>query len=261
MIGREMLGAGMPSAFAAGVAGFGVTVAAAGSLQSDAALIQTSMAIVTGADGTKGVVLLGGVEGDEVWIVNNSASTLKVYPPTGAAISVPGTGLGSANAAFLLTGNATFHGKFESTTQIIASSAVAYAEGVWTPTFTLAVPGNLTVSYSSQIGTSTRDGRKVAAQFNLVCTPTFTTGSGAIRVGGFPFTAASVGANLYGAPLTAFEGITKAGYSQFAAVLLDGTSTISLVASGSGVVADNVNATSIVSGAALTLRGALFLNV
>lgn len=64
------------------------------------------MAVVASADGTKGVVL-SGQPGDSVLVFNNSASTLKVYPPTGAAIAVPGTGLGSANAAYSHTTYAT----------------------------------------------------------------------------------------------------------------------------------------------------------
>ena len=45
-------------------------VAAAGSAQGDATLVGSSMAIVTGADGTKGVILYSGQVGDEVWIFN-----------------------------------------------------------------------------------------------------------------------------------------------------------------------------------------------
>jgi hypothetical protein len=75
------------------------TVAATGSAQGDAAAVGSSLCVVTAADGTKGVIL-GGDLGDEYTIVNNSASTLKVYPPTSAAIVVPGTGMGSANTAY-----------------------------------------------------------------------------------------------------------------------------------------------------------------
>ena len=57
---------------------------------------------VTAADGTKGVILPAANPGESVQIVNDSASTLKVYPPSGAAIGVPGTSFGaaSANAAY-----------------------------------------------------------------------------------------------------------------------------------------------------------------
>lgn len=78
--------------------GFG-SVAAAGSTQTDATVVNSDVCIVTAADGTKGVVLAG-QPGDSCEIVNNSASTLKVYPPSGAAIAVPASGMGSANAAY-----------------------------------------------------------------------------------------------------------------------------------------------------------------
>lgn len=76
---------------------------ATGSLQTDAATINASNVLVTGADGTTGVILPACQPGESCIVFNNSASTLKVYPPTGAAIAVPGTGLGSANASYAHT--------------------------------------------------------------------------------------------------------------------------------------------------------------
>ena len=76
------------------------SVAAAGSTQTDATAVTSDVAIVTAADGTKGVRLPAAQPGDSVVLFNNAGSTLKVYPPTGAAITVQGTGVGSANAAF-----------------------------------------------------------------------------------------------------------------------------------------------------------------
>lgn len=96
---KEVVAAGFSPGQAKGMGGAYVAVTAAGSSQTDAATLTASMSVVASADGTKGVILAGEV-GDEVWVFNNSASTLKVYPETGAAIAVPGTGLGSANAAF-----------------------------------------------------------------------------------------------------------------------------------------------------------------
>jgi hypothetical protein len=98
---KDMLGGGVSSGMANAITGAFNTIAAAGSTQADATLVTgTGIAVVTGADGTKGVVLAAGSAGDTVEIFNSSASTLKVYPPSGAAIAVVGTGLGSANAAF-----------------------------------------------------------------------------------------------------------------------------------------------------------------
>lgn len=120
---KELVGAGLPSQTAAAIGGQYNAVTAAGSSQSDAAALNASMAVVASADGAKGVILTGQA-GDEVWVFNNSASTLKVYPPTGAAISVAGTGLGSANAAFShLTYKAVIYKCFTSTQWIAVTTA------------------------------------------------------------------------------------------------------------------------------------------
>lgn len=96
----EMMGAGFSAGQAVAVGGQYASVSAAGSAQSDGTVISAGMNVVAGADGTKGVTLKAAQPGDSCWIFNNSGSTLKVYPPSGAAIAVNGTGLGSANAAF-----------------------------------------------------------------------------------------------------------------------------------------------------------------
>jgi len=64
-------------------------VAAAGSDQSDAAALHNVMNVVSGADGTVGVILPGpGVSGREVRVYNaGTASALKVYPPSGGTIN------------------------------------------------------------------------------------------------------------------------------------------------------------------------------
>lgn len=80
--------------------GINTALAAAGTTQITAASMTADFAIVTGASGTNGVILPAGMPGDLQTIFNSSASTLLVYPPLGAAIAVPGTGLGAVNAAF-----------------------------------------------------------------------------------------------------------------------------------------------------------------
>lgn len=98
---KEVMGGGFSAGQATALGGGSGSVAAAGSASTDATAVNSSIVIATAADGTKGVILTGQV-GDEVWIFNNAASTLKVYPPAGAAIDVTGTGLGTANAAYSL---------------------------------------------------------------------------------------------------------------------------------------------------------------
>lgn len=96
---KELVASGISPVTASGFGGFNGAVTAAGSSQTDAAVVSASLGVVAGADGTKGVILQGQA-GDSVTIFNNSASTLKVYPPVGDTIAVPGTGVGTLNAAF-----------------------------------------------------------------------------------------------------------------------------------------------------------------
>lgn len=78
-----------------------VAVAAAGSAQGDAAaLTANSLNNVSGADGTKGVILPTAVAGMKVRVYSSVATNgLKIYPATGAAING-----GSANAAITIEG-------------------------------------------------------------------------------------------------------------------------------------------------------------
>jgi len=74
--------------------GVPTTVAAAGSTAADATPITSRFNLVTAADGTKGVLLLADSVGVSRIVHNSSASALKVWPPTGAAINT-----GSVDAA------------------------------------------------------------------------------------------------------------------------------------------------------------------
>jgi hypothetical protein len=97
----RMIGGGISAGQAKAICGNFSTLVATGSAQTDAATVKASTVTSTGADGTKGIILPATANpGEEVTIFNSAGSTLKVYPPVGAAIAVPGTGAGTANAAF-----------------------------------------------------------------------------------------------------------------------------------------------------------------
>ncbi len=98
----EQMRGGTSAGQAKAMNGSGGSFAAAGSSASDATLITASVAIITAADGTKGVILPAVSPGESCTLFNNSGSTCKVWPPTGAAITVVGTGLGTADAAHSL---------------------------------------------------------------------------------------------------------------------------------------------------------------
>lgn len=99
------------------------TVAATGSVIGDAAAVSASMTVVTGADGTKGVSIAGEI-GDEFTLFNNAGSALKVWPESGVAISISGTGLGTASAAVSLASyKSARYKKFTATQWISVLSA------------------------------------------------------------------------------------------------------------------------------------------
>ena len=121
-LASELTGA-FPPGQAVAIGGQYTALVAAGSSQATGTPVTASMSVVTAADGTKAVTLRG-QSGDEVWLFNNSASTLKVYPPVGAAIAVVGTGVGTANAAFdQLTYKATIYKCLTSTQWLANTSA------------------------------------------------------------------------------------------------------------------------------------------
>lgn len=122
-LSKDVMGGGFSAGQAVALGGNYSSIAATGSTQADAATVSASNVVITAADATKGVVLSGNV-GDSVDVFNNSASTLKVYPDTGSAIAVPGTGLGTANASYAHTTYAVCsYKKITSTQWIVNKSA------------------------------------------------------------------------------------------------------------------------------------------
>jgi hypothetical protein len=63
------------------------TVAAAGTNQATAAAVSDGFTLVSGADGTKGVVLPAAIAGRTVILKNNTAAVLKVWPASGDGIN------------------------------------------------------------------------------------------------------------------------------------------------------------------------------
>jgi len=95
--GDEFVLDDLPPALPLGTA----TIASAGSTQSDAAALTAQVNIITGADGTKGVVLPAAVAGMPPIYVYNSVATngLKIYPASGDDIND-----GSADASIIIEG-------------------------------------------------------------------------------------------------------------------------------------------------------------
>jgi hypothetical protein len=75
-------------------------VAAAGSAQGDAAALVGRVNVVTGADGTKGVILPAAIAGIQVDVYSSVATNgLKIYPASGDDIND-----GSADASITIEG-------------------------------------------------------------------------------------------------------------------------------------------------------------
>jgi hypothetical protein len=112
------------------------------------------------------------------------------------------------------------------------SDADGYVEGNWTPVLTFGTPGDLNVAYTSQAGHYTKIGRLVAVAFTiLTSTFTHTTASGNCQITGLPFAAAG-NTNYFGS--CAWQGITKANYTQVTPIIAVGTSAVQFFISGSG---------------------------
>lgn len=130
--------------------------------------------------------------------------------------------------------------------------------GTWTPTFTFATPGNLSMAYTSQLGFYSVIGNMVTITFTLVCTPTFTTASGACSVGGLPLTSNSTAGNraigaAYVSAITTFPTTTTSPVLQVAA----NATTMQLFGIGPSATTNNFTATNFTTTTAITIISSL----
>ncbi len=111
-----------------------------------------------------------------------------------------------------------------------------YAELLsWTPAITFATPGNLSVSYATQVGLYSRTGNIVWVTCSLTFTPTFTTASGAFSIAGLPFTSNLSNGNInHGSCFTSGVTFTAGNISLECEVVNNGTSIIPLQSPASG---------------------------
>lgn len=134
-------------------------------------------------------------------------------------------------------------------TNIVSS----YEAGPFTPVLTFVTPGDLAVTYSAQVGRYTKSGRLVTVAVSILTSAfTFSTATGDLTITGLPYPAASVSNNQGVGPL-AFQGITKASYTQFTPVVSPTTSLIKVLASGSGQALSSVTASNMPSGGTVQL--------
>lgn len=172
-----------------------------------------------------------------------------------------GTGSFVGSASPTLTGTLT--------AAAIAATSINFGGGAlsvytpnasFSPTFTFAVPGDLSVSYATQSGTYYIIGGVLFFTVELVFTPTFTTSSGSPRIGGFPASAATSANSIpiaqHNANITYLASRTYImGRSGF------GNSFLVIIANGSGQSGSNIAASNFTSGVSTTITasGSMFI--
>ncbi len=98
-----------------------------------------------------------------------------------------------------------------STCQIENISSSIEITGTWTPVITFATAGDLSVAYTTQLGTFRKVGNRVSLSLNLTTsTFTHTTASGNVQITGIPFDVD--GTFIFTGALT-WSGITKANFT------------------------------------------------
>lgn len=127
----------------------------------------------------------------------------------------------------------------------------------WTPSLTFTTAGNLSVAYTTRVGTGVKIGRRVFLDFNVVTsTFTHTTAAGNLTMTGLPFVALTLTGLNYVAPC-GYSGITKAGFHTVGAQIVSGLDTLTFYASGSGVAGANVAFGDVPTGGTVVLRGSI----
>lgn len=144
-------------------------------------------------------------------------------------------------------------------TQVSSADANAlddYEEGDWTPVFTFATPGDLSVTYAEQDGSYVKIGQSVTETFNILTSAfTHTTASSIARITGSGFTANNNGINNVGAIYWA--GITKANYTHAQTRKAANGTVINIGLSGSGQAADNADPADMPTGGTVRLDGSI----
>lgn len=131
----------------------------------------------------------------------------------------------------------------------------ANQRGTWTPAITFVTPGDLSVTYTTQWGEWERQGRFLTV-YGAITTSGFThtTASGELRITGIPEDATTDTGSVWVGDVI-FQGVTKAGYSDFALQIAAATNTqIRMIASNSGSAFSAVAAADMPTGGSVVLR-------
>ena len=269
------------------------TVSAAGSTQSDATLLESDNNLITTASAGQGV-RLPSFNAGSIAVANGAAANVLVYPPTGGqinndtandpvtlAVGMAGifTAVSSTNTVACYGGapttdsigdgtvtDAKLAANAVGTTKIadgaVSNAKLAFVTGTWTPVITFATPGDLAVTYATQVGHYTRFGELALVNF-AIATSAFThaTASGELGMTGLPFASHATAGQLWVGSLVLWGGITKAGYTHVAVRIDPNSSQIVFRASGSGVAVAAVLAADMPTAGSVALQGSVLYRV
>jgi hypothetical protein len=149
------------------------------------------------------------------------------------------------------------HGRFQEIIDKIEQAFNVQAVEPWTPGITFATPGNLSVTYSTQIGNAVRQGRNLTVSFTIQTSAfTHTTASGDLRITGLPAEVADM-TNLVANGSIYFSGINKASYTSFMANAVAGQVYMLVYAAGNGASFSTVKAADMPTGGTVVIAGSL----
>jgi hypothetical protein len=188
----------------------------------------------------------------------------------GSPLNVTGNYFGNSSVAkingltnvftYIDIGNFSGGGPYSSGTS--ANPFIAINNGTFTPVLTFLTPGDLAVTYSTQIGKYTVNQNRVFYDI-VIATSSFThtTASGDLRISGLPFASSSI-SNYFPPTAILFQGITKAGYTQFVAQPDYGQTFLLFSAAGSGASISAVSTADVPTGGTvyIAVSGSYSLN-
>ena len=143
----------------------------------------------------------------------------------------------------------------------LVTSFSDYEEGTWTPAYTFATPGDLSVVYTIQKGRYTKVGRIVTLEITLdTSTFTHTTASGDLQITGLPFTIGGISGAVSGSCLI-WDGLTVTNYTVILAQMVQGDTRINFRMAGSEQGLSALLSTHAITATDKILRGTIVYSI
>jgi hypothetical protein len=220
-----------------------------------------------GGETFKGIVIgagpspNGGLVLDNVRINHTSASAVAVEVANTTDVVIRNSYfMGDVNVGTTVpvhADNVRFSGSFGFTGTPANVFVDGEASWTWTPSITFNTPGDLSVAYSTRLGSYSKIGKMVTAHFEIVTsTFTHTTASGGLVLSGLPYT--SVATYAPSIALGVYSGITAAsGTTEVTGVIVPNSSTCIFYRCGSGIANVQLDAGDMPTGGTVKLSGSV----